>query len=222
MKPWGWLAMGLLALLLGGCGDNVFRYKMTVEVDTPQGLKTGSSVWEVRYEEPGWFPFPFGESRPQKYFRGEAVAVDIAPGQTLFALKVGKGGDSEYGKFMPSEMMGWRQDSGVVEGPVELWPARDAEPMLVRFRDINDPTSVEQANPADLGASFGSGVALKRIVAEETNDPVTTGIEKRLKWLKNYYDNRLNGDRFENMRKHEISAHLSAGSFTSARLGESK
>ncbi|MEP0393170.1 MAG: hypothetical protein ABJ205_00340 [Erythrobacter sp.] len=39
------------ALLLGGCGaEDVapdYRYRLTVEVDTPEGLKTGSSVIEV-------------------------------------------------------------------------------------------------------------------------------------------------------------------------------
>ena len=48
-------AMGLLALgtglLVSGCalisGESTYRFRMTVEVQTPQGLKSGSSVMEV-------------------------------------------------------------------------------------------------------------------------------------------------------------------------------
>ena len=41
------LMLGGAAALLGGCGlfgGNRYRYKMTVEVDTPQGLKSGFAV----------------------------------------------------------------------------------------------------------------------------------------------------------------------------------
>ena len=56
-------------------------------------------------------------------------------------------------------------------------------PLLVTFADPADPTSVQRVDPANLAASFGPGVTLKRITVEVTNDPVTTGIEKRLGWL---------------------------------------
>lgn len=41
------LALGTLAL--AGCGDPTptYRYRLTVEVNTPEGLRTGSSVIEV-------------------------------------------------------------------------------------------------------------------------------------------------------------------------------
>lgn len=44
------LAMVLSALLLSGCGDETptYRYRMTVDVETPEGPRTGSSVIEVR------------------------------------------------------------------------------------------------------------------------------------------------------------------------------
>lgn len=41
---------GGMAALLAGCGllgGNKYRFRMTVEVDTPQGLRSGSSVYEV-------------------------------------------------------------------------------------------------------------------------------------------------------------------------------
>jgi hypothetical protein len=39
---------------------------------------------------------------------------------------------------------------------------------------------VQRVDPANLAASFGPGIRLKRITVEVTDDDVTTGIEKRL------------------------------------------
>ena len=50
--------------------------------------------------------------------------------------------------------------------------------MMVRFRNINDPKSVERVKPEAIG--------VKRILLETTSDDVTTGIEKRLGWLSEY------------------------------------
>lgn len=53
-------------------------------------------------------------------------------------------------------------------------------PVLVRFRDPNDPTSVELVDPSNLAASFGPGVMLRRAFVEITDDPITKGIETRV------------------------------------------
>ena len=49
------LALTLAAVTLSGCNPfgrtYTYRYRITVEVDTPQGLRTGSSVWESSVEE---------------------------------------------------------------------------------------------------------------------------------------------------------------------------
>lgn len=78
--------LALAALGLARCGSaNTFRYKLTVEVETPQGLRTGSAVRALKSHEGG--SFLLGEGRPGVTMTGgEAVAVDVAPGQLLFAL----------------------------------------------------------------------------------------------------------------------------------------
>jgi hypothetical protein len=59
-----------------------FRYKLTAEVMTPEGLKTGSSVLEVSYHTgPRFLPDP----NPRfDTLRGEAVYVDLGQGKNLF------------------------------------------------------------------------------------------------------------------------------------------
>ena len=79
---------GAVVAVLGGCrifgGGSGYRFRMTVEVETPQGLKTDSSVYQVTA---GYRPDlqPGGKAR-EWAARGEAVAVDLPGGKTLFAL----------------------------------------------------------------------------------------------------------------------------------------
>lgn len=59
-----------------------FRYKLTAEVMTPEGLKTGSSVIEVSYSSTSPIPNP-GRWRLDM-LSGEAVFVDLYNGKNLF------------------------------------------------------------------------------------------------------------------------------------------
>lgn len=188
----GVLAVTVGALALGGCGDtDRLRYRMTVEVETPQGTRSGSAVREVSHFVP--WPIPsIGESREQWRVKGEAVAVDLQDGKTLFAVLSGEKGDPNFsggGVWWLFRQIRGRQ--------IELWPnapvtnaprVKDPRPLLVTFTDIADPASVRRVDPADLAASFGPGVRLKRITVSITDDPVTTGIEKRLRWLPRVYE----------------------------------
>jgi hypothetical protein len=62
--------------------------------------------------------------------------------------------------------------------------------MFVKFRDLNDPTSVEVVDPNDLAASFGPGVKLVEATIAVTPDAVTDGIDSRLPWLKAGYSEK--------------------------------
>lgn len=202
----GMVAGGAVALL-GGCGlmrpSEELRYRLTVEVETPQGLKTGSSVIEVRgVKNPDWVT-PEGRGT-RASFKGEAAAVDLPGGRTLFALLKTEGGASEASEYpwlafrdrlkdspdwleSMRRLRGWR-------GEVRPMPATErvianggqdvaALPMLVTFGDIADPKSLRKVDPANLAASFGPGVRLNRITVEVTDDSVTRGIKTRLGWL---------------------------------------
>lgn len=168
---------------------HTYRFRMTMEVETPEGLKSGSSVYEVRAKNVPKL-LPDMHSRDW-WVRGEAAAIDLPGGHTLFALlKTSAHFDDMMGLSMNTlhpDFRGARYDvvgtakalkNGQYPGPAEVAPAD--YPMLVTFTDIADPTSVVRVDPGDLAASFGEGVRLRRITVEVTDDPVTTGIEKRL------------------------------------------
>ncbi len=193
--------LGASALLLTACGSDAtpdYRYRLTVEVDTPEGIKTGSSVIEVEQSMGRTAMSGFG-GRINRRVRGEAVAVDLPDGRTLFALL-----RSDNNIDWASYVMQWlapdiegepweeRFDNvllieGEVEVPRTFSPGGSEEhsayPMLVTFGDLSDPTSVARVDPDDLAATFGEGVSLRRITVQITDDPVTTGIEERLGWL---------------------------------------
>lgn len=229
-----WLA--LAALMLSGCAlsDDAapdYRYRLTVEVETPEGLKTGSSVIEVQQTLVRAGSVPANQA-VERRVRGEAAAVDLPGGKTLFAL-LRSDNDPDWASrvyvlLAPQENKPFEDaldDVLEIKGertlprtwPADLWiPERSAYPMLVTFGDPADPTSVAQVDPDDLAATFGEGVKLKRITVELTDDPVTTGIEERLGWMDNYRKKWLNGKPYiaEDLTTDKLTSHLSAGSFS--------
>lgn len=199
------LLLGGFSVLLGGCGllgGNSYRFRMTVEVDTPQGLRTGSSVYEVRARNLVGLTPEMADR--QRSLKGEAVAVDLPGGKTLFALlkTVNSQRDDLTLMSMAALDPAFRNDwvecaqriawGYGIRSPAEV-PQSDY-PLLVTFHDTTDPKSVERVEPTSLAATLGPGYALRRITVEVTDKAVTTGIVKRLGWLGEYPEPRLDNN----------------------------
>lgn len=199
---------GGAAALLSGCGlfgGNSYRFRMTVEVETPQELKTGSSVYTVRGF--GTSDLMTGGTSSDAELKGEAVVVNLGGGKMLFALlRMANGTTSDDNlaimsmRAMDPAYANNKKDSAQriasgsgITSPAEVAP--EDYPLLVTFADIKDPTSVTRVDPANLAASFGPGVRLKRIVVEVTDDDVTAGIEERLGWLFDPNRKRISPDK---------------------------
>lgn len=240
----GWM---LIAAIVAGLAIVAFqlftpiatvRYRLTLEAEVDGKPATGSGVIEVTYAKAAGLlsPGDYGAS-----VRGEAVALDLGDKGTLFAL-LKEGQDSrsapDYivlrafnfsGGALPRPADDGIRQVGRLSGKVEL-PLKSL-PLLVRFRDINDPLTVEKLDPFNLEASFGSGVRLNRATMEIVSaglwplsifrfvgTPISTGIEKRLSWLPNYYDKRLDGRRFGTIESSmRLANSLSAGAFAAGR-----
>ena len=183
------------------------RCRRIITVDTPEGPRSGSNVVESKIH------FLGGMTRALGYAvrgegRGEATVVDLGPRGLLFATvaseKVLASGGVEFdagceapfprGRFV----QGGSADAQYVDYLDELnrqKPKGDVPlnylPMLVRFRDPNDPASVERIDPSDLAASFGPGVKFNRMSIEITDASVTKGIETALPWLAGREPQRL-------------------------------
>ena len=180
------------AMMLRGCGffrGNSYRFKMTVEVETPHGLKTGSSVYDVRAYKTS--DLLTGGSSSDSDLRGEALAVDLPDGKTLFALlkTVNTPGHDDLAymsmrsldpafNYNRAESAQRIASGDGIQSPAEVAPSD--YPMLVTFNDTNDPASVARIDPRNLAASLGAGVRLKSIMVEVTDDDVTISTRMRL------------------------------------------
>ncbi len=209
---------GVIALLVGGasialtgCGvptSASYRFRMTVEVETPQGLRSGSSVMEVRIAR----GLPIGDlSGVSSDVRGEAVVVDLPDGPLFVLLKLPDAGPSLQ-TVVGDALRGRRAetpDAAMIDtaalgsappgaykadlphhlpysyGSVRHPELNVAWPMMVRFKDLSDPKSVERVDPDAIG--------VRRIRLETTTAPVTTGIAKRLAWLVGLRGSYLSG-----------------------------
>ncbi|MEO9613403.1 MAG: hypothetical protein ABJG86_09285 [Nitratireductor sp.] len=207
----------LATLLLAGCGWLAERWewnqKLTVEVLVDGETVSGAAVSYVRWQEANAL-----DHYPTAY-RGEATVVDLGERGLLFAL-IGEPTKYIAGYTLHQELGERRSDyetlypkiaqfRGVRDVPPERYPP------LVTFTDIADPTTVKRVDPDDLAATFGPGVALKRITLEITDEAVTEGeVEAVLGWLGDYYDKRLDGNRFGTINTtNRFANDLSAGRF---------
>ncbi len=199
--------VGLLPAVLGGCALRPraaeVRYRVTVEVLDGGQPRTGSAVWSHLLAKPAVALVSAYDGK----FHGEAVAVDLSGGRTLFALlrdarggnampllperlfgDIGRSARGEKKRFGADRLADVR-DIATRDGAVASLDWREHPgwaPMLVTFRDIADPTTVEKVDPDAPAAVLGPGVALTGIRVAITRDPVSTGIARRLPWLGRY------------------------------------
>ncbi len=167
---------------LFGCGPERYSWnqRMTVTVQTPDGLVTGSSVIEVRvvYNESGGGLA--GDVQFRARHSGEAVAVEVRPGQYLFVpVRV------------PSSLL-FSADPGRFGGPEVGFPddlpliAEQTEPFFLCEPGGFCPDMialVERAavglrdvRPETMAEVFGEGYAIAEVTLEVTDDPVSSGV----------------------------------------------
>lgn len=212
-NKWVKVAFAALALLgiLWWCTAGTWRYKITVNVDTPEGLKSGYAVREASAVASG--PSLFQEGTTTVSLKGEAVVVDLGARGVLFAPMHTDDYMTVFQMFpVPGEPPGNGNTTGkgiryyrsLVTPPKEL-PLKEY-PELVMFRSLKDPKSItlvqEMARREDPDVHwaeqayyikadhfeelFGKGVKLHSITIEMTNERLTKKIEKWLPWMTGY------------------------------------
>ena len=233
-----------VALALAGCGRKIsYRYKLTISLNTPDGVKTASVVNEITMVQ----TIIKSEGTSDK-LDGEALYLDLGPGrrplialingncaQTFCSSDIEKiRGNSNYWLTPdPGNMMihlyrdpfftsrdtmddYFREYATFAKGrpPLVLRP-RDL-PLLVTFADINDPKSVMLVKEHDLAATLGPGVSWRSITLQPTHEPLTRSLETRLPWLKTLkggLDGSTDGRWGPSMPKYSLANSLSAYDF---------
>jgi hypothetical protein len=181
-----------------------FRYKLTAEVMTPEGLKTGSSVIEVNYSHNADYG---GGNAPDLNAVGEAVFIPIDQ-KRLFVVTLTNDAADRTGKqfrgyyYEPKYLWGaldlyalplktfnldWKLDERGLCRQVEevaktnrRFPAPlPSLPTLVVFEDVNDPYSVKVVQPDKLFDVLGEGYALQNVWLQITTE-IPTNTEMRM------------------------------------------
>lgn len=187
------LVFSIAACSASGFSNEKIRYRITVTVETPEGIKTGSAVREAaRYKEPSILPDQGGVF--YNITRGEAVVVDLGQRGVLFVLL---GGEDEAKQI-------FNLFSGVQKvRHIELL-SKNRPLRLFYFRNISDPLTVSPAQDVikcsphveDCGngmrelplltmeKAFGSGVTLKSFDVTQTKQSFNDDVQNFLPWLR--------------------------------------
>lgn len=213
------LLVGVPALLIAGW--NIFvqpsyehRFRITLGVSTPDGVKDGSSVWSVTCTEPVPIAGASAMSGGCKT-RGEAIFVDLGQGRNLIALMargpLGEGVDVydiavrafDYAgmpRNRQRQVIGsWYAYAPAWQGHRELGGANLLT--LTSFASLEDPATgrVIRPTPAGLEADLAPGYRLERFTLEMvpaglwplnhfdlSGTPVSKGVEQRIPFLISY------------------------------------
>ena len=195
-----WLGpVALLAALV--IGDQIrinrpgHKYRLAVEVETPEGVKSASGVLSVHPDR--------GYSRHGSTLtKGDAVFVDLGGGKNLLALLAhvdDKGLELDGTNFVALRAFnaaGRRTTFNAMNQITGTAPVTGALiPVLAAFTDINDPATMRVVKPDDLEATYGKGFLLRSVSVEAVpngfwpldfggvlGEPVTRGIEAKLPW----------------------------------------
>jgi hypothetical protein len=175
------------------------KYRLTIEVQTPGGVRSASGVMAVYMGKDGGILPEAGGSISMK---GDALFVDLADGRHLVAaLAHGKNAANFDGmsRLAMNAFAAVGQKVGFKEvnqlsGKVELYG--DLIPTLVTFTNPADPKTAEVLDPTNIEATFGNGFHLNRVTLEmvpvglwpldfggQLGEPVTRRIETKLPWV---------------------------------------
>ena len=189
----------LLAALVVGDQIRINRpnhkYRLTVEVETPEGVKSASGVMAVHPDR----SYSRGGKTSTK---GDAVFVDLGGGKNLVALLAHVDKSLELDEINYVALRAYKAAGQNVSfnqmsrmtGTVPV--TGEVIPVLVSFADPADPATARLVPLDNIEGALGKGIRLRGISAEVVpngvwpldfggplGDPVTRGIEAKLPWL---------------------------------------
>ena len=194
-----WLGpLALLAVLF--IGDQIrinrpgHKYRLTVEVETPEGLKSAKGVIAVHPDR--------GYSRSgHTTTKGDAVLVDLGGGKNLVALLAHRDNTVDldgmnYVALRAYKAAGQNVSFNEMSRMTGAVPVTGALiPILVSFTDLSNPATARTVPPDNLATVLGQGFRLHGMTAEvvpngiwpldfggRLGEPVTRGIEAKLPW----------------------------------------
>ena len=198
-KRWAGLLILFAALLIGDqirLGRPEYKYRLTIEVKTPQGVTSASGVMSV-HPNRGYTGTGSGGTRT----KGDAIFVDLGGGRNVVMLRLhdASKASADGMNYLPiSAFAGVGRRVGFLEvkRQGDAVPVKgDALPLLVSLADPADPRSARLLKPDDLEATLGEGFGLQGVTLAVVptgwwpldfggalGEPVTRGIDRTLPW----------------------------------------
>ncbi|OWV87447.1 hypothetical protein [Rhizobium sp. R693] len=229
LKVFKGLCLTLAFTMLSSCDMLGFHHwewhqKLTVTVDTPEGPKTGSSVVAIELGVgPRWSSLI---DAAKETMTGEAVAVEVSPGKTLFALLKDYKGSTALKMFVMGGRPGGMEEREYYRRIDQMVASRETVvlpieyyPLLVSFGDLSNPMSVVAVDPLDAAKTLGPGISIRSITLSIVDDEVTNGIVDRiLPWLDEYQAKAFDGRTIETIKApNRLANSLVAGFFRTRR-----
>lgn len=207
LKLSGLAILALLATLVVGDQIRLHRpdhkFRLTLEVETPDGMKSASGVYSVTPNR-GYGGSNTGETAGPKT-KGDALFVDLGGGKNVVALLAVGTDRTDLDATNYIAMRAFNAAGRKVQfremkkttamSPVPV-PAANA-PVLVTFKDVNDPASMRVLTSDNVQELLGPGVKLHGMMVSTVangfwpldiggmlGEPVSRGIEQKLPWLK--------------------------------------
>jgi hypothetical protein len=207
LKLSGFAILSLLAALVVGDQIRLHRpdhkFRLALEVETPDGVKSASGVYSVTPNR-GYGGSNTGETAGPKT-KGDALFVDLGGGKNVVALLAVGTEPTDLDATNYIAMRSFNAAGRKVQfremkkttamSPVPV-PAANA-PVLVTFKDVNDPASMRVVTPDNVQELLGRGVKLHGMMVSTVangiwpldfggilGEPVSRGIEQKLPWLK--------------------------------------
>jgi hypothetical protein len=196
------------------------KYRLTINIETPNGIKTGTGVIAVYHAKDGGILPGVGGGTGIK---GDAIFVDLGEGRNLVAL-LARGEHASYVDGMDD--LAWRaflaagysgpvQDNGFTSRQLLFSDVKNLTgtvpltgvliPTLVILKDVTDPRSIVEVREDNLAAVLGPGYKIQGVLLTMLpvglwpfdfggffGEPVTRGLEKKLAWI-SHVTGYLNG-----------------------------
>ena len=200
-----------------------WNYKLTVEIDTPEGVKSGSAVREVTvmYTPPY---APGAKPYRKRTGKGEAVVVDLGEKGKVFAVNKWQAARIFYDIFpvsFPAESIeGLEYYSQLKDKKVVL--DEKHYPPMVMFEDLNDQMTVKRVYGRtrttvndQFEERFGKGYGIKQVIIETTDEEVTWKVAEIIPWVLQLNDRLLDGRNTHTIdAENRVANGLGKGSFT--------